>query len=147
MGCREKDFGIRTIVPGFNLDIRKQSSSGFKVVAPTAKIATVNKENDAPMSFLGEQVKNEIFRFRSHVGLNSEAFGAKPLVTPAVMRQPFSILGMNQKPNEPNSTQIGEKTNKEDDVNADLKLVVRDVKKKLTYDELEDQNANALGEA
>jgi hypothetical protein len=33
---------------------------------------------------------------------------------------------------------VGEKTQKEEDANADLKHVVRDVKKKLTYEELDE---------
>jgi len=116
------------------LNIQKQPSSGFKVVAPTAKLAAgVTRENQ---DFFGAAQKDQMFKFVP--GLNQQAVKAGSVFE---QRQPFSVLNMNQKASEQPAALIADKVMKEEDVNADLKLVVKDVKKKLTYEELDDQVA------
>lgn len=76
--------------------------------------------------------------FKFVPGLNQQAVKAGSVFE---QRQPFSVLNMNHKASEQPAALIADKVMKEEDVNADLKLVVKDVKKKLTYEELDDQVA------
>jgi hypothetical protein len=54
-----------------HLNVRKQSSSGFKVIAPTAKVAMASKENGVFGATSGSEI------FKCFNGLAPEALGAR----------------------------------------------------------------------
>jgi hypothetical protein len=97
--------------------------------------AGVTRENQ---DFFGAAQKDQMFKFVPGLNQNQHAVKAGSFFE---QRQPFSVLNMNHKASEKPAALIAHKVMKEEDVNADLKLVVKDVKKKLTYEELDDQVA------